>query len=105
MLWSFSELPLKLLEFCDHDVIDKANQFLFSFFLEYLPKLTHNWYLQEEEQFRNSVMHDLLYVSADHPLSRQIYSYYQHNYQLPQHERCYWMIDTNARLVIFFISW
>ncbi|XP_044472812.1 5'-3' exoribonuclease 4-like [Mangifera indica] len=52
--------------------------------------------LTEEEQFRNSVMHDLLYVSADHPLSRQIYSYYQHNYQLPQHERCYWMIDTNA---------
>lgn len=59
--------------------------------------------LQKEEQFRNSVMHDLLYVSGGHPLSRQIFSYYQQYLHLPQHERFFGMIDTNARLVIFFI--
>ncbi|KAM7280223.1 hypothetical protein ACFE04_007357 [Oxalis oulophora] len=51
--------------------------------------------LAVEEQVRNTVMHDLLYVHAGHPLGlgRQIISYYQIWFQFPQHERSPWPID------------
>ncbi|CAK7340906.1 unnamed protein product [Dovyalis caffra] len=52
--------------------------------------------LTEEEQVRNSVMLDLLYVHPVHPLAQQVISYYQHNYHLPAHERFAWEIDTRA---------
>ncbi|KAF9681686.1 hypothetical protein SADUNF_Sadunf05G0028500 [Salix dunnii] len=52
--------------------------------------------LMEEEQVRNSVMHDLLYVHPVHPLSQQVISYYQHNDRLPFSERIAWEIDTRA---------
>lgn len=103
-LWSFSEMPRKLWQFWNHDVTSKANQFLF-FLHECLPKLIQNWCLQEEERFRNSELHDLLYVSAGHPLSQQINLYYLQYFKLPQHERFACMINTNARLVIFFSWW
>ena len=54
--------------------------------------------MQEEEQLRNSVMLDLLYVHVSHPLAAQIMSYYQFFYQLAPDQR-YWPIDTNVRLV------
>ncbi|KAJ6397697.1 hypothetical protein OIU77_018662 [Salix suchowensis] len=52
--------------------------------------------LMEEEQVRNSVMRDLLYVHRVHPLSQQVISYYQHNYRLPFSERIAREIDTRA---------
>ncbi|KAK8712632.1 hypothetical protein V6N13_147866 [Hibiscus sabdariffa] len=52
--------------------------------------------LTAEEQIRNSVMLDLLYVHPLHPLASQVISYYQINYQLRPHERFLWPIDTNA---------
>ncbi|GMI65253.1 ACC INSENSITIVE 1, ETHYLENE INSENSITIVE 5, EXORIBONUCLEASE 4, exoribonuclease 4 [Hibiscus trionum] len=52
--------------------------------------------LTAEEQIRNSVMLDLLYVHPLHPLASQVISYYQINYQLRHHERFLWPIDTNA---------
>ncbi|KAH7571951.1 hypothetical protein JRO89_XS04G0172600 [Xanthoceras sorbifolium] len=53
-------------------------------------------YLTVEEQARNSVMLDLLFMHPMHPLSRQLISYYQVCYQLPPHERYVCPIDTNA---------
>ncbi|XWS58302.1 hypothetical protein CRYUN_Cryun08bG0022500 [Craigia yunnanensis] len=52
--------------------------------------------LTEEEQFRNSVMHDLLYVHRLHPLASQVISYYHIYYQLSPLERFLWSIDINA---------
>ncbi|GFY92013.1 hypothetical protein Acr_08g0004090 [Actinidia rufa] len=51
--------------------------------------------MQEEEQFRNSEMFDLLYVHVSHPLAAQIMSYYHFSYQLAPHQRYPWPIDTN----------
>ncbi|GMI65256.1 hypothetical protein HRI_000194900 [Hibiscus trionum] len=52
--------------------------------------------LTAEEQIRNSVMLELLYVHPLHPLASQVISYYQINYQLCPHERFLWPIDRNA---------
>ncbi|KAK7391915.1 hypothetical protein VNO78_20339 [Psophocarpus tetragonolobus] len=52
--------------------------------------------LTEEEQLRNSVMLDLLYVNRVHALASHILSYYHVCSQLPLHERCVQPIDTNA---------
>ncbi|TQD92994.1 hypothetical protein C1H46_021474 [Malus baccata] len=52
--------------------------------------------LTEEEQARNSIMRDLLYVCTSHPLAAHIIMYYQLCYQTPPHERCLWIIDTIA---------
>ncbi|XP_028221826.1 5'-3' exoribonuclease 4-like isoform X3 [Glycine soja] len=52
--------------------------------------------LTEEEQLRNSVMLDLLYVNRAHNLAAHILSYYHVCSQLPPHERCVQPIDTNA---------
>ncbi|GFZ02849.1 exoribonuclease 4 [Actinidia rufa] len=51
---------------------------------------------KEEEQFRNSMMLDLLYVHVSHPLAAQIMSYYQFFCQLAPDQRYYWPIDTNV---------
>jgi len=55
------------------------------------------WCIQDEEKNRNSVMLDLLYTHCAHPLSAQVFSYYQVASQLPPRERTCWVIDTNAR--------
>ncbi|OWM82010.1 hypothetical protein CDL15_Pgr001583 [Punica granatum] len=52
--------------------------------------------LTAEEQLRNSVMHDLLYVHPVNPLSQQIYECYRILSPLCQHERYPLRIDTNA---------
>ncbi|XP_017977359.1 PREDICTED: 5'-3' exoribonuclease 4 isoform X1 [Theobroma cacao] len=52
--------------------------------------------LTVEEQFRNSVMLDLLYVHRLHPLASLVFSYYQIYCQLRPHERFVWPIDTNT---------
>ncbi|KAL2325426.1 hypothetical protein Fmac_024484 [Flemingia macrophylla] len=52
--------------------------------------------LTEEEQLRNSVMLDLLYVNRAHDLASHILSYCRVCSQLPPHERGVWPIDTNA---------
>lgn len=67
-------------------------------------------YMQEEEQLRNSVMLDSLFVNRAHDLASQILLYYHVCSQSRQHERCVWPIDSNARLVnmlmVFFMnSW
>ncbi|KAG4111507.1 hypothetical protein ERO13_D13G108500v2 [Gossypium hirsutum] len=49
--------------------------------------------LTAEEQFRNSVMLDLLYVHPLHPLASQVLSYY---YQFSPHKKNLWPIDTHA---------
>ncbi|KAG5541230.1 hypothetical protein RHGRI_021165 [Rhododendron griersonianum] len=51
--------------------------------------------LKEEERFRNSVMFDLLYVHASHPLAAPVTAYYRFFYQLAPHQRYPWPIDTN----------
>lgn len=55
--------------------------------------------MQEEEQARNSVMLDLLYVYPSHPLAAEMKLYYQLYYQSAPQERFVWPIDTIARLV------
>ncbi|KAK7284276.1 hypothetical protein RJT34_19020 [Clitoria ternatea] len=52
--------------------------------------------LTAEEQLRNSMMIDLLYVSCAHKLAPHILSYYQYSCQFPLHERPVLPIDTNA---------
>ncbi|KAJ8760670.1 hypothetical protein K2173_017653 [Erythroxylum novogranatense] len=52
--------------------------------------------LTEEEQLRNSVMLDLLYVHQAHPLARQISSYYHTCYPLYPREKFAVEIDTSA---------
>ncbi|XP_054819025.1 5'-3' exoribonuclease 4 isoform X1 [Prosopis cineraria] len=52
--------------------------------------------LTAEEQLRNSVMLDLLYVSHEHALAPHIFLYYQIYHQLAPFERPAWSIDTNA---------
>ncbi|KAI8547803.1 hypothetical protein RHMOL_Rhmol07G0224200 [Rhododendron molle] len=52
--------------------------------------------LKEEERYRNSVMLDLLYVHASHPLAVQVTAYYHFSYQLAPHQRYPWPIDTNV---------
>ncbi|XP_058222548.1 5'-3' exoribonuclease 4 isoform X2 [Rhododendron vialii] len=51
--------------------------------------------LKEEERFRNSVMHDLLYVHTSHPLAAKVTAYYRFFYQSAPHQRYPWPIDTN----------
>lgn len=53
-------------------------------------------FLTEEEQLRNSLKFDLLYVHRVHPLSLQVYSCYQLSYYLGPYERYPVPIDTNA---------
>jgi hypothetical protein len=55
--------------------------------------------MQEEEQLRNSVMLNLLYVNRAHDLASHILLYYKVYGQLPTHQRFVSPIDTNARLV------
>ncbi|XP_057439452.1 5'-3' exoribonuclease 4-like isoform X2 [Lotus japonicus] len=52
--------------------------------------------LTEEEQLRNSVMLDFLYVSGAHYLAPYILWYYQHYSHLPLHQRPALPIDSNA---------
>ncbi|GLT90518.1 hypothetical protein SLE2022_084460 [Rubroshorea leprosula] len=52
--------------------------------------------LTAEEQIRNSVMLDLLYVHLHHPLAQQITSCYQTSYYFQPHEKFIWPIDTIA---------
>ncbi|XVF57290.1 hypothetical protein PTKIN_Ptkin06aG0193100 [Pterospermum kingtungense] len=52
--------------------------------------------LTVQEQFRNSVMLDLLYIHPLHPLSLQVISYYHLYYQLRPRESFRWPVDTNA---------
>ncbi|KAJ6883689.1 5'-3' exoribonuclease 4-like [Populus alba x Populus x berolinensis] len=52
--------------------------------------------LTEEEQIRNRVMHDLLYIHPVHPLAQLVISYYQQNDHLSEGERFAWEIDTRA---------
>ncbi|KAE8010078.1 hypothetical protein FH972_006473 [Carpinus fangiana] len=52
--------------------------------------------LTEEEQVRNSVMFDLLYVHRAHPLAHHIFDYYTICLPLPPHQKFVWPIDINA---------
>ncbi|XP_052302324.1 5'-3' exoribonuclease 4 isoform X2 [Populus trichocarpa] len=52
--------------------------------------------LTEEEQIRNRVMLDLLYIHPVHPLAQLVISYYQQNDHLSEGERFAWEIDTRA---------
>ncbi|WJX19421.1 5'-3' exoribonuclease 4 [Trifolium repens] len=52
--------------------------------------------LTEEEQLRNSVMLNLLYVNRAHDLASHILLYYKVYGQLPTHQRFVSPIDTNA---------
>lgn len=52
--------------------------------------------LTEEEQIRNRVMYDLLYVNPYHALSPHIISYYNFINQMPVNQRIPWPIDSNA---------
>jgi hypothetical protein len=60
--------------------------------------------MQEEEQVRNSVMFDLLYVHRAHPLAHHIFDYYTICLHLPPHQKFVCLIDINARLVNLIIS-
>lgn len=62
---------------------------------------SHFVFLQEEEQLRNSVMFDLLYVHHHHTLAPYIISYYHHNNKVPPGEQRPWLIDANLRLVMW----
>ena len=81
--------------------IDGVNLFLACFSAEFNLKIC---YTQEEEQFRNSMMLDLLYVSRAHDLAPHILTYYQLYCQLPISVRPVGVIDTNARLVKLLTS-
>lgn len=55
--------------------------------------------MQVEEQLRNSVMLDLLYVNCAHALAPHIFTYYQLYHQVAPYQRPVWPIDSNAWLV------
>ncbi|KNA09594.1 hypothetical protein SOVF_152220 [Spinacia oleracea] len=52
--------------------------------------------LTVDEQRRNCVMFDMLYVHPAHPLASQVVPYYQFYYQMPPDQRYAWPIDSNA---------
>ncbi|XVF42121.1 hypothetical protein PTKIN_Ptkin01aG0334700 [Pterospermum kingtungense] len=52
--------------------------------------------LTAEEQVRNSVMLDLLYIHPLHPLASHVISYYHTCYHIRLYERIPWQIDTTA---------
>ncbi|GMG99626.1 hypothetical protein Nepgr_001466 [Nepenthes gracilis] len=60
------------------------------------PNTWHCLYGLVEEQSRNRMMFDLLYVHCTHPLARQILLYSQFFFLLPPEQRYGWPIDTNA---------
>lgn len=55
-------------------------------------------HFQQEEQLRNSVMFDLLYVHPLHDLAPYILAYYRHNGSMPPKEQVPWLIDASTRL-------
>ncbi|XP_031130349.1 5'-3' exoribonuclease 4 [Ipomoea triloba] len=52
--------------------------------------------LTQEEQLRNSVMFDLLYVHPIHALAPYILAYYRHNGSTPPKEQVPWLIDAST---------
>ncbi|RAL50500.1 hypothetical protein DM860_016967 [Cuscuta australis] len=52
--------------------------------------------LTPEEQLRNSVMFDLLYIHPLHPLAPYILTYYRHNVSVPRKEQIPWPIDAST---------
>ncbi|XP_021742305.1 5'-3' exoribonuclease 4-like [Chenopodium quinoa] len=52
--------------------------------------------LTVDEQRRNCVMFDMLYIHPAHPLAAQVVSYYHFYYQMPPDQRYAWPIDSYA---------
>lgn len=62
------------------------------------------FFLQPEEQARNSVFCDLLYVSPRNNLAPQICAYYNYFYYTHPSQRSVWQVDVYARLVVSVLN-